>query len=93
MSEEPAAYFRSSEEREFEQAPGPELYTDPNEEDTKPTDPVPSPAAVSPISGLSAGFTAQFADYVRAHQQEAQDAEERWKNATIEEWKAGKYGE
>ena len=90
MNEEPAAYFRSSKEREFERAPGP------NEEDTKLTDPVPSqdpPPAVSPTSGFSAGFTAQFADYVRTHQQEAQDAEERWKNATIEEWKAGKYGE
>lgn len=30
--------------------------------------------------------------YLRSHQQEKHDADERWQNATPEEWKAGRLG-
>lgn len=95
---DPAGCFRSSEfgeEQDLEQAPGREQYTEQSHDHAQPTDPISSrdsSAAPSPISRFSAGFTTQFEDYARTHQQDAQDAEERWRNATIEEWKAGKFG-
>lgn len=41
---------------------------------------------------LPAGFVEHFDEYLMTHQQEAYDAEQKWKNATLEEWKAGKFG-
>jgi hypothetical protein len=43
---------------------------------------------VEDSSGMLSGYEA----YLRSHQQEKHDADERWQNATLEEWKLGRLG-
>lgn len=103
MNGEPVGYSHSPEfivEQDFRQDSSQEVYHEHDQGDNvqtewfaSPQDFEPAPLPAFPIAGFSVAFMKQFEEYVRTHQQEARDAEQKWKNATIEEWKAGKYGE
>jgi hypothetical protein len=45
----------------------------------------------SPVED-SSGMLSAYEAYLRSHQQEKHDADERWQNATLEEWKSGRLG-
>lgn len=91
--EEARSYYDGSAEGNTAEAGNAGMYAEQSQRDRLPENPGLSQDAIAgqvPLAGFPTGIMAHFEDYMRTHQQEAHDAEFRWKNATFEEWKAGK---